>query len=317
MMRGIFAHRVDLDGLMSAAIYLRSFPDSEVSFVNYGRENIGRFTQTLNKAVGRLQEVVIADFGLDDENLDSVTSALNQVILSGIRVSWLDHHVWSEEALSRIKSVGVNLVKVPDREACGAQLVYRMFGRGDAYSGMLAEAAASTDFHMEVNDQIKALASAVDFYNNMFEPAECDTKLERLARNISKGILMDAQTYSDFLEYRRLLKEGTEKLLRSVSVHSVGSLTVAVGFREPPLGATVACDMIREKFPSDLQVVIKRREISVRRTNSAVNCAKIARALNGGGHDYAAGGELQFEVSDDQSREAAVKAVLDAVSRSV
>lgn len=312
----IFAHRVDLDGLMSASIYLRKNPDSYVGFVNYGRSNIEEFIRRLSSVGSECDRVVIADFGLDEGNIDGVSKALSEVVSKGAEVFWLDHHVWNEETMSRIRSVGVRLTKVPDRQACGAELVYQTFGSGDEYSRMLADMAASTDFHREIDDQTRVLASVVDHYNGM-EVDVCDSKLLRTARMLSQGVLADSETYADYLEYRSKLEKAKTLLLDSVKNLEVKGYTVCIGFREPPLGSTLACDTIRQHFKCDIQIVVRGNNVSIRRTNQNVDCSKVARELNGGGHEYAAGGELEFRVDGDETRVQAVERIKRALEKAL
>ncbi|MEM0120165.1 MAG: hypothetical protein QW688_01835 [Thermoprotei archaeon] len=296
----IFAHRRDVDGLMSAAIFLRVEPSSRVFFIDYGEENMEEFLRKFSEASRNSERLVIADFGLDDFYLERVEKVLAEVLSLGVQVYWLDHHNWSETALKEIGSMGVHLVKVGDREACGAELVWRVFNASDSYSKLLSESAHRTDYHLELNCVDRILVDAVDYYNTL-SPKDCDAKMSLLARRVSSGVLVDAEIYGDYLKYSELESAAVRSLLENIHVFEVNGLKVAVGFTRDPLSATKSCDIIREKTHSDVQVSVKNRKVSFRRSNPSVDCSSLARLFKGGGHDYAASGELEFEVVDNRT----------------
>lgn len=306
----IFAHRRDTDGLMSAAIYLRAQPEAHVFFVDYGEANIKDFLSRLSEAAKSVGRIVIADFGLDDHNLEKVLETLKPIVLGGVEVFWLDHHSWSKRSLEGISALGVKLVKVDDREACGAELVQRVFAKSDPYSQLLAQMAHRTDFHLELNCVDKVVVSVIDYYNT-FDSATCDSKLAALARKVSQGVLVDSETYQDYLRYLELESAAIQSLLKNIYTFEVGGLRVAVGFTSDPLSATKTCDIIRQNVESDIQVSVKKRKVSFRRSNPNVDCAAIARLFNGGGHDYAASGELDFDVVDERTKRMALETLKD------
>jgi oligoribonuclease NrnB/cAMP/cGMP phosphodiesterase (DHH superfamily) len=306
MKSALFSHRRDTDGLMSAAIYLRADPESDVNFIDYGEENLREFLDKVLALKGSVSRIVVADFGLDDSYLEPVASTLKQVVDSNVEVVWLDHHDWSPEALESIRKVGVRLTKVADKEACGAELVFKTFRPGDTFSSTLALIAHRTDFHLESDDVSKTIVDVVDHYNSL-DRHECDKKMEAFARRIASGIFVDQEVYTDYLSYKEREHEAIEDLHKNILFFETNGFRVAVGFPKEPLSSTKTCDIIRENTKSDIQVSIRKSKISFRRSNEKVDCAAIARMFNGGGHDYAAGGELEFEVTDKESRNRALE----------
>ncbi len=270
------------------------------------------FLKRLSDVAGRVKRIVIADFGLDDHYIKAVHESLSPILAAGVEVHWLDHHNWSSRALNMIAGLGVRLVKVNDREACGAQLVNRFFGNCDEYSELLAQIAYRTDFHLELNSLDGLLVDVVDYYNTLGVD-DCDRLLERAARNISSGVLVDAVIYTHYLEYRRLESAAVESLLKNIHVFDAGTVRVAVGFTSDPLSSTKTCDIIREHYESDVQVAVKRRKVSFRRSRYDVDCSAIARLFRGGGHDYAASGELDFDVVDEETRRRALDIIKQRV----
>lgn len=297
----VYAHRRDVDGLMSAAIFLRAYPLASVRFVDYGLDDMVHLLHELSE-LNDVELAVIADFGLDDDKTDSMVSALRSLVARGTRVNWLDHHNWSDSSIKAVREAGVELVKPPDREACGAELVQKRYAPSDGYSKRLAEIANMTDFHKPLDEVGKMLTGVVDYYNSMSK-GECDKRLERLAQIVSEGVLVDSVVLDDYHHYTELVNMAEEELKRSARLLSSGGFRVAVGFATGPLGPTRTCDILRDSIPSDIQVYVKGRKVSFRRSNESVDCAKIATAFGGGGHDYAAGGEVDFEVRTDAERE--------------
>ncbi|PSN85549.1 hypothetical protein B9Q02_06010 [Candidatus Marsarchaeota G1 archaeon BE_D] len=74
----IFSHRRDVDGLMSAAIFLRRFRDAKLNFVDYGKENVEELIKKLY-ALSQGDFVVIADFGLDDDYAKRLSDVLSEL----------------------------------------------------------------------------------------------------------------------------------------------------------------------------------------------------------------------------------------------
>ena len=304
----IFAHRRDVDGLMSAAIFLRVEPSSGVFFVDYGELNMGEFLNRFSEASKSSRRIVIADFGLDDFYLQRVKRALMEAVSLGVEVYWLDHHNWSERALKEVEATGIHLVKAGDRDACGAELVYNVFGGSDPYSRLLAQIAHRTDYHLELNCVDRVLVDVVDYYNTL-TPPDCNGEMVSLARRVAEGILVDSKIYEDYLKYSELESEAVRSLLANIHLFEVGGFRVAVGFTRDPLSATKTCDIIREKVQSDIQVSVKNRKVSFRRSNPSVDCSALARLFRGGGHDYAASGELDFEVVDEATMSRALNVI--------
>ncbi len=304
----IFAHRRDVDGLMSAAIFLRAEPSSGVFFVDYGESNMGEFLTRFSEAARSSRRIVIADFGLDDFYLERVKKALMEAVSLGVEVYWLDHHNWSERALKEVGATGTHLVKAGDRDACGAELVHRVFGTSDPYSHLLAQSAHRTDYHLELNCVDRVLVDVVDYYNTL-SPADCNAEMVSLARRVGEGILVDGKVYGDYLKYSELESEAVRSLLANIHLFEVGGFRVAVGFTRDPLSATKTCDIIRERVESDIQVSVKNRKVSFRRSNPSVDCSALARLFKGGGHDYAASGELDFEVVDARTMSRALDVI--------
>ncbi len=293
---------------MSAAIFLRAEPSSGVFFVDYGESNMGEFLTRFSEAARSSRRIVIADFGLDDFYLERVKKALMEAVSLGVEVYWLDHHNWSERALKEVGATGTHLVKAGDRDACGAELVHRVFGTSDPYSHLLAQSAHRTDYHLELNCVDRVLVDVVDYYNTL-SPADCNAEMVSLARRVGEGILVDGKVYGDYLKYSELESEAVRSLLANIHLFEVGGFRVAVGFTRDPLSATKTCDIIRERVESDIQVSVKNRKVSFRRSNPSVDCSALARLFKGGGHDYAASGELDFEVVDARTMSRALDVI--------
>jgi len=310
----IFSHRRDVDGLISAAIFLRRFRDAKLNFVDYGKENVEELIKKLY-ALSQGDFVVIADFGLDDDYAKRLSDVLSELTKKGAIVYWLDHHNWSEQSISLVKQAGVHLLKVKDDEACGAELVHKLFGGNDKFSLTLSQIAHSTDFHLPLDEVAKTLVCVVDYYNSM-EKSVCDKNLERLAQNLAEGVFLDSLIYEHFLEYKKQEEKAIEQLLKDTRTFKVNDFVVAVGFAKDPLGPTKTCDIIRENVKSDIQVYVKGKKVSFRRSNNAIDCSKIAKNLSGGGHEYAAGGELAFDAEKhrDEALEEIKKAIQKALS---
>ncbi len=301
---------------MSAAIFLREKPEAKVHFVDYGSAGISQFVRQLQFEKETVTQVIVADFGMDEHNSSLIVTALEELRKAKVQVDWLDHHVWTEESMKKVRDLGVKLTKVPDRDACGAELVYHAYREGDGFASLLAKMAHSTDFHGTVDDVTSSLVQLIDYYNSL-EPEECDSRLEMLARSVARGVIIEQGTYMDYLSYLDIQGRGVDMLKQSIVVLNAGNLRVAVGFAENSLSGTRACEVIREVVQSDIQVAVKGRKLSIRRSNEAVDCSKIARALNGGGHDYAAGGELPFDASEPDNREAASRMIIEKVSEAL
>ncbi|MEM4035019.1 MAG: hypothetical protein QXU97_00130 [Fervidicoccaceae archaeon] len=294
----VFTHG-DLDGLTSAAVYLRALERSEA------REEVRlHFAEpySLHRAMrGALGSstpalVAIMDLGANPGTFGQVLLLLSKLRASGTRVEWYDHHLWEEEHLEKLRSLGVE-VKV-DLSTCTAGVVARSLAeRGelgeDDCVWQLVEATCSADTWSWTSPLSPFLYRVVGTRRG---PAGDSWKRALL------GELAECRIWSDDLS------EVAEANLNA-ELGSYGAEAVAAKVLELPGGLKAAYLVRRRAQPptsllasyiisrtgSDL-VALGRLSgsISFRSRSKSVRC--VASCFGGGGHASAAGARVNVPV---------------------
>ncbi|MFW9921377.1 MAG: DHH family phosphoesterase [Candidatus Thorarchaeota archaeon] len=309
------SHDKDVDGLASAAIAWR-YADSknlkhEVLLTDYGG-----FNQVFSKvSLYRNAIIVVTDLGMDETELDLVTSSLSRAISQGCRVVWLDHHQWSERSIKAITSLNNKPVLKVNHEYCAAEIAHKVLMPRDEISAELARIAHDTDFNLREIDVAGALTDALsvirfsaldkrDDLTNAILPI-----LKSLAKDGADGIwdkttrdLKDPLLSKQVAFYR---KERQKKMKKAIAGHSdleihgrlVRIVELPNGVTTTDLGTYMA-DAENLKN-DDMQLSVADLLITVsaggmlgfRRGSEKVLCNAAAKMFNGGGHPFAAGGE--------------------------
>ena len=113
------------------------------------------------------KKLIICDLGLNKKNETSFVEVLGEIVASGYKVEYIDHHDVSEEIKSELRKVGVSLVH--STEECTSVQVYQRYkSRLNSYSSFYAAAGALTDY-LEQRPIASKLVSRFDRHFLMLE----------------------------------------------------------------------------------------------------------------------------------------------------
>ncbi|MFP3263892.1 MAG: arcadin 1 [Nitrososphaeria archaeon] len=286
----IVTHTKDLDGIASAAIFLRENPGAQVILADYDHEYVEAAERDARPAPG--ETVVIADIGCNRKDISKWASLVSGWKSRGARVLWLDHHAWDEECVRAVVDV-VDLLTHDTEGKCAAEVVLEHVGRaGDPVESRLAELAHDSDFNLRREPLATMLSKLISYYHYVGGQRGDQLKL-RLIDALSRGVLWTVEMDVQVKEYDGILKHDYERLLRS-RVREVNGYRVVVGLRGAYSG-TDAANIVQEKIGGDIVIMVSGRgHLSIRSEREDVNTKVIGEAFGGGGHlRHAAGGSIE------------------------
>jgi single-stranded-DNA-specific exonuclease len=113
------------------------------------------------------KKLIICDLGLNKKNETSFVEVLGEIVSTGYKVEYIDHHDVSEEIKSELRKVGVILVHSTD-ECTSVQVYQRYKNKLNSYSSFYAAAGALTDY-LEQRPIASKLVSRFDRHFLMLE----------------------------------------------------------------------------------------------------------------------------------------------------
>lgn len=294
----IFSHESDLDGLYSAAIGLIRYPQAKAFFLGYGAENMNKMENFVASATQSSDErglIIIADLGLNDDLIGQCSKILSRAVADGWKVMWVDHHPWSDKAVSALRELA-ELVLDSSGKKCAADLMCERLVPGNELAEMLAGMAHTMDFFTK-DQYLTPITELIRYYQTF--PSFYDRMLG-LALKSSQGILWDAEMQADYVAYSLLRDEAEKQVLSTMQVRPVGAYRVAYVRSSPYLSGSLFSETVFSKTGADLVMFYSSKgKVSIRRNNDSISCRDVALRLpEGGGHAYAAGAVFKSDPSD-------------------
>jgi oligoribonuclease NrnB/cAMP/cGMP phosphodiesterase (DHH superfamily) len=308
-----FFHRADVDGIFSAAIFLTTHPSAKIFFTNYGKDETLRLCRLIKNiaresSVGRM---VVADINLSDAVAADVVEAVRFAKSKRWKILWLDHHRWDPKVASSLRSVASMRI---DTTRCASELVWSNLAPKNRTARKLAQIAHVIDLGIKQPGSGAMLTDLITCYNQV---KRGDSKLVKLASQISQGILWTLNENDPWRVYVKVREKKIERLTDTMRVYRVRKLKIAIGMSDEALGSTKACGVILAKSNADIAISFNPTgKISLRRKEGVtVPLNKIAHAINplGGGHEFAAGSFLPFRVRSKYDVEKARRTILNSI----
>ena len=269
------------------------YPQSKLVFSSYGKDNFLRISDLIYKEVVSTQGnglVIFTDLGLNDESISSISDTFSFLMSNSWSVLWIDHHPWSESALNLFdKNKAIQLVLDRGGNKCASELIYEHLLHGNNRAKQLASIAHTSDYLLKDQD-IPPLPELIVYYRTL---SNFYSKLTALAKRISDGVLWDTEMQADYNTYSNLRNEAKSKSLKMVKIQKLsGGLNMAVVPVSSYIQTSLFSEEIFQKTAADVAFFFnKEAKVSIRRNNPIIECNKIANELiEGGGHEYAAGG---------------------------
>ena len=274
------------------------YPQSKLVFSSYGKDNFLRISDLIYKEVVSSQGkglVIFTDLGLNDESISPISDTFSFLMSNSWSVLWIDHHPWSECALNLFdKNKALQLVLDRGGNKCASELMYEQLLNGNDRAKQLASIAHTSDYLLKDQD-IPPLPELIVYYRTL---SNFYSKLTVLAKRISDGILWDTEMQADYNTYVNLRNEAKSISLKLVRIQKLSDgLNMAVVPVSSYIQTSLFSEEIFQKTKADVAFFFnKEAKVGIRRNNPIIECNKIADELiEGGGHEYAAGGKMKSE----------------------
>ena len=311
----VVSHRKDADGISSAAL-IHYLTNAKIAVTDYAEMN-----ETLSQ-VQSANEVFICDLGLNKNTFDGFLKQVKRLRSEG-KVSYIDHHPLSDEYVSKLKDVGVDIYH--SQEECASVLIYKKFeDRLSSSPNMkvLACCGAITDY-MDLQPFAKKLISSFDRQFLMYEATVLSFSIAIISRDGLKGNVMlehmaeelggrkklpheieNASAYSqEFASHSAALMEKARKegikmghfAYVKTSESSTGNVAnFLVGAFNVPVGVA-----FREDGPDHYEISLRSIQASEYDLGKIVTRISSKLGASGGGHVHAAGCRIHRSQFDE------------------
>ncbi len=288
-------HANDIDGIGSAALIriATGIPTGNIFFYNYSEESLDYITTSIISLAKPGCSIILADMSPNDSKLGKFVSFIRDAKRIGCSLVWLDHHQWSDAAISAIAAKCDMAIVGENKQNCAADIVAREFHLSDQISSTIREIAHVSDFKLKAYGKTKL---AVEYYSlaityyNMLPRAREYAKLRAAVDSICNGKIPAKEVISDARAFKKL---NTSRIRRMLS-HLLTFGDVAVGFSEPVV-ANDACDAILRKSGKKVAIYVNTKTGKVHLRSQSVDTVPIAAAAGGGGHPFASGFNINID----------------------
>ena len=291
--RLVVVTHTDLDGVASAAVYLRiagAEPGVDADVVMTEPYRLHRVLANLGEAV----RVAVMDLGPNASTFDETLRAVRGLVASGTVFEWYDHHRWDEEWIARLREAGANVFV--DTSTCAAGVVARYASKVyevevDEFVERLVSATCAADLWRWDDPLAARLYRVVDRYKG----ARGDEWKRKLIRGFYEGSLWWPDLDEALEEYLRLEFTGFRKALENTMIReTAGCRIVYVLKPRGPPNASILGNSLLSRYNADVAVIVRKRGRGMSLRSRSVNVRELAYALGGGGHPRAAGAPLEM-----------------------
>ncbi len=283
----------DLDGIASAAIYLRLAgldPETDAHVVFTEPYKLHRVLKQAPKA----RRLVIADLGPNASTINEIVSQLAKLRSGGVQVEWYDHHRWQAEWLEKLRSAGVKVYVDVTTCAAGVVAKYAPLEVGveaDEFTVRLASITCAADLWVWNEPMAGRLYRVIERYHGR----RGDKWRRMILKGFYEGALWWPELEDALQEYLRLEFAGFEKSLKNtIVVEEAGCRIVGVLKPRGPPSTSILASSLLSRFSADIAVIVRRRGRGISLRSRRVNVREVAYKLGGGGHPRAAGAPLEM-----------------------
>lgn len=277
--RAFIVHGKCADGLTSAGLLLHKWPDGMVLYCQPS-ELLTRLQHAVRSPPWL--ELVIADVSPQLQEADDLIEVLRK-LRAHCRVTWIDHHApqWSTEFEARLKKAKVEVVLDRSGKESGASLVASWAKVTDKrllqVADMVRRRDAWTDPH---NPEARAWVAVAGARRREYVDLLADVRLDGLKDEGTRLVNQKDLRVEDAV--RRRVRRHSAQVRWQWAQDDVSD---------------VADRLFR--FDPDAMVFLrfgKTGNVSIRTRHGCPVAAEIAQSFGGGGHDHAAGFNLQLSM---------------------
>ncbi len=292
MTRTYIVTHTDLDGVSSAAIYLR-LSKKKLNEVHVIFAEPHHLSHVLRELPGG-SHVVIADLGLNEDTMEAIAREVERIQKHGGRIEWYDHHVWPKEWIERLEESGAKLYI--DTSTCAAGVVAKYVAdraekTRDSFVDELVKATCAADLWIWNNP----LAPKLYRVAGRFKGPRGDEWRRYMLERLVEGELWWDELNDILLDYIHREFRGFQEALSTLRIENTSNCRIAYVIRtNGPPSAGILGSTLLGRYRVDIVVIIRTwgNGISLRSQN--VDVSRIARKIGGGGHPRAAGAALNM-----------------------
>jgi uncharacterized protein len=297
----VCSHESDLDGIFSASIATIRFPEADISFYNYGRSNFEKMFEHIMLNVKKEEstgKIIISDLGINADVKDLSISAIREFSQLGWEIIWVDHHPWSKEVKSSIAPLAT-VIHDEYGQRCASELMLQYIRIDSKVAKQLSIMAHAMDY-MTGEVYTVPISELIQYYRNI---PHSEKNLSDLARKAANGVLWDTEMQSAYGRYLRIYEKERQSAWKSLVMRKIAGLDVAFLCISNYIQSSLFSKEVFSKTGADLCLLYGTNgRVSIRRSNNKTSCRIIASFLvEGGGHDYAAGGKLKSITLDSDA----------------
>lgn len=284
----------DADGYVSGALFKDFFEDATIVTADY--DDLEETFTTVLQNLDTIDTIYVSDLNLD-EPLDVIGAIVPDVDT----FVWLDHHEW-EEIADEVREMGVDVIL--NQERCGAGIVCDyLTARGYEPSESAKDIVEITEDHdlwkheletislgdydvciSKVLSNFAFLSDQDDFINNILDYGYNFPEYE-------EEMFWADDPVGKLEESEREHREKIQYIIENeTDIMEINGYTVGFAYGRASPGGIL--EHLNETEEIDILVHSKPSypvKVSVRSTDSFNGCHKIAEEFTGGGHEQAAG----------------------------
>ncbi len=285
------SHSQDFDGVASSAVIIKRFKikKDNLFFINYNANDVDSASKYLK---GRISNgiVIVTDISMNDYLVPKFKKLIKIIKDSKSKIIWLDHHPWSEYAIKELSPLFDFGIIGENRLYCAAEIAHVIFSKSlNSSSKDLAARAHITDFNIKKSYRNEPnISFAINYFN--FDRNCFMDNLRKIAQEASKDNYKATIIKKAADNYNKEFDINMNRVIDSIILKELNGYKVAFGFGRS-FNSTQICANISDNIKADLIVYLKTDTYTgtLRRNCESINCSTIANALNGGGHEFAAG----------------------------
>ena len=279
------------------------YPQAKIFFSSYGKENFNRISQLVYREIIEKASpgiLVFCDLGLNKEILLLISEVFEFLRSNNWSIIWIDHHPWPAESLElfdKYAEVDRSLILDTSGNKCASELAYDFFLKNNVRARHLALLAHTSDF-LKKDQFLPPLPELIIYYKTL---PNFYTRLTNLTLKISNGTLWDTEMQEDYRIFSKLRDESkAEAWKRLQEVKLDNGISMIVVPISPYIQSSLFSEEVFQKTNGDVIFFLTREgKVSIRRNNPKLRCNDIAaELLEGGGHQYAAGGKIKSDPLD-------------------
>lgn len=289
----IVSHEEDIDGIGSAAIAIRATKSRCVYLVGYFEDKWLSLGRRLRAMCGKRSSlsIVISDLNPSMKIVEILDKSLDGC--DNKKITWIDHHVWREDVLSKIRNLGYIEIYI-DRSRTASENTSSFFGLdGDPVVKPIKNLSRDTDYGFFKHPLSEPLTDVIRYTLYSENTSEY---LLKLALKFSRGVVWDYDLEARWVKAREKKLEAIENARKNSVYTSLKGYRVFISIADPMLSSRI---ILRETGAEGYDIAFvayTNGSITISRGRNDINCAEIASRLGGGGHPHIAGAQIDRSI---------------------